>query len=340
MSRWKSFRYRLEESACALVAWGVPRLSRLACVRLGNFLGNITYALDARGREVAIENIKAAFGDRFSPERRREIARQSYRNFLRTMLDLFWASRLNQENWEQWIHVEGIGLAELRRLVAERKRNGAVFLCIHQGNWEWAGLVGGFTGFPLTIVAESFKNPRLTAIFKRAREGTGQEIIAQENSLLRMLKIVKRGGLTAMLIDLNLRPSQAATIIDCHGPDGLKMCVPLLHAVLAQRAGTLLLPVEPAPQPNGVCKMIVHPPVQYPAGATLHEIVQACWDAFEKILRARPGDYLWAYKHFRYKPRKAGRPYPLYANESSAFEKLLKQVAQEDAAAAQSKSEA
>ncbi len=318
MSRWKEFRHRLEDSGCRLLQWAVPKLSRQACVRLANGLGSLAYLLDARGRGVALANLACTFGDRFSPAQRVALARASYRNFLRTMLDLFWAQNLTLENFHAWLQPEGFD--ELRAQLA-RERRGAVFFCVHQGNWEWASLVFGFLGLPTTIVAENFKNPRLTALFSQAREVTGHRIIAQESSLLRMLKIVKRGGATGMLIDLNLRPSQAATVIEGFG---LKMCVPLIHAVLAQRANALLVPVETQPQPDGTCRVIAHPGVAWPAGATLQQIAQCCWDAMEPIIRARPALWLWPYKHFRYRPRAAAQPYPAYANESAKFEKLLR----------------
>jgi len=318
MPRWKEIRHRLEELGCRLLTWGVPRLSRSTCVRLANALGSLAFLVDSRGRAVALSNLTGVFGERFSLARRTEMARASYRNFLRTMLDLFWARNLTPENYRAWMQPEGFD--ELRARLTQEQR-GAVFFCVHQGNWEWASLVFGFLGLPTTIVAENFKNPLLTALFSQAREVTGHRIIAQENSILRMLKIVKRGGATGMLIDLNLRPSQAATVIEGFG---LKMCVPLIHAVLAQRANALLVPVETRPQPDGTCRVIAHPGVEWPEGATLQQIAQLCWDAFEPIIRERPELWLWPYKHFRYRPRNAERPYPAYANESPKFEKLLR----------------
>lgn len=197
---------------------------------------------------------------------------------------------------------------------------------MHEGNWEWASLACGFLGFGNTVVSENFKNPRLTAIFNELRQHSGQRLIAQENSVLRLLKIAKRGGATGMLIDLNIAPSQAATVLEVFGPDGLKMSVPVLHAVLAQRVGALLVPVETQPRPDGTCQIIAHPPVEVPADAGLQEIVQRCWDVFEPLLRAQPELWLWPYKHFRYRPRGATRPYPAYANESAKFEKLQRNV--------------
>jgi KDO2-lipid IV(A) lauroyltransferase len=322
VSGWKQFRHLLEVALCRSIAWGIPRLSRVACMRLGHALGEIAFFFDRRGRAVGIGNVECAFGARFSPGERRELVRSSYRNFARTMMDLFWSVRLTPENYAQWVHLEGLEPLQAR-LASDRK--GAIFLCVHQGNWEWASLLGGFTGHKVAVVAAKFKNPGLAGIFQQLREHTGQEMIAQENSLLRMLKIVKRNGLTGMLVDLNLRPSQAATVIDSFGPDALKMCVPLLHAVLAQRVGTPLIPIETEPLPDGSCRVIVHPPVEFPEGATLQEICQACWDVFEKLIRARPGQWLWPYKHFRYRPKGATRAYPAYSNESGKFEKLMRE---------------
>lgn len=319
MSRWKRFRYHLERLGIEALAWAIPRLSRVACMRLGHALGEIAYRVDRRGRAVALSNLECVFGDRFTPAQRVEVARASYRNFLRTMLDHFWSVNLTAKNWSKWIKLDGFAEMHARLL---REKRGAVFLCVHQGNWEWANLASGFLGTPSTVVAENFKNPGLTATFNMLRERTGNRIIAQENSLLRMLKIVKRGGSTGMLLDLNLHPTQAATVIEAFGSPGLKMCVPLLHSVLAQRADALLIPVETRPQSDGSCLIVVNPPIDAPEDASLQEISQRCWDAFEPIVLARPGEWLWPYKHFRYQPRDAGRAYPTYSNCSSKFEKL------------------
>lgn len=329
MTRWKASRYYLEELGCRLLAAGIPRLSRRGCVRLAEVLGTLAYLVDTRGRTVALSNLEVVFGSRFSAAERRALARQSYRNFVRTMLDLFWSSRLTQENFREYLHLEGF--EELQQRLAGRKE-GAVFFCVHQGNWEWASLAFGFLGLHTSIVAENFKNPRLTATFSAQREVSGHKIIPQENSVIRLLKTVKRGGWSGLLIDLSLRPSQAATVVQAfrdekHGQSaGLEMCVPLLHAVLAQRAGALLIPVESEPLPDGTCRVRALAPVEWPEGASLQEIAQRCWEPFEPILRTRPGEWLWPYKHFRYKPRNASRAYPCYSNESGKFEKLRREA--------------
>jgi KDO2-lipid IV(A) lauroyltransferase len=290
------------------------------CVRVAHCLGDAACWLDRKGRGIALENIACAFGERFDPAQRREIVRASYRNFARTMLDLFWSPSLTPENFRTHIHLSGFEEVRERLL---RESRGAVFMCVHQGNWEWANLAVGFLGLDTAVVAEKFKNPTLTAVFSGLRQISGQQIIPQENSLLRLLKVIKRRGNAGMLIDLSLRPTQAATVIQGFG---MEMCVPLLHAVLAERGGALLVPVETEPLPDGSCRVTAHAEVEWPAGATLREIAQRCWDRFEPIIAARPGDYLWPYKHFRYRPDDATHRYPAYANHSGAFEKLRRET--------------
>jgi len=323
MSPWKSFRHRLEGRGLELMAWGIPRLSRRRCVKLGLLLGDIACALDGRGRMVAHANVECAFGDRYTLAQQKKIVRSSYRNFARTMLDLFWGQNLTPANYRDYLRLEGFETLCDRHA---RSRGGSIMFCVHQGNWEWASLAFGFAGLPAVIVAENFKNPLVTEIFNRLREVSGHTIIPQENSMLRLLKTAKRGGATGMLLDLSLHPIQAATVIEGFG---LKMCVTVLHAILAQRAGTLLIPVETAPLPDGTCRVIAHPPVELPVGAKPREIAQRCWDVFEPILRANPHGWLWPYKHFRYRPRNATHHYPAYANDSSEFEKLLRTATNE-----------
>ena len=268
-----------------------------------------------------MSNLECAFGDRFSHEERGRIVAKSYANFVRTMFDLFWGLRINRENFAQWISIENYDPIATR---LREEKCGMIFMCLHQGNWEWANLVGPYIDWPLVSVAENFKNPRLTALFQHLREHTGGTIIPQENSLVRMLKVVLKRGGTGMLIDLNLRPTQAATIVEAFRGDGpgLLMCVPVIHAVLAERGRALLVPFTTRVREDGHVVITLLQPVEPAAGTSLQQIAQECWDSLEPTIRERPEEWLWPYKHFRYRPRDAARPYPEYANESSKFEKL------------------
>jgi hypothetical protein len=62
------------------------------------------------------------------------------------------------------------------------------------------------------------------------------------------------------------------------------------------------------------------PWLRFPSTMSYQEIAQACWNQFEPIIRENPDYWLWAYKHWRYKPSLPVRPYPFYANHSEQFD--------------------
>ncbi len=313
MSLWKKIRFTLETAGMRLLAWGVPKLSRLSCVHLANAIGELGYRFDRRGSAVALANVECAFGDTLTQSERNEIVRCSYRNFVRSMLDLFWSPCVTAEH----IRVHGYEVVNAR---AERESRGVLYISLHAGNWEWANLACGLAGAPSIAVAEHFANPALAPIITRLREATGQTIIPQENSMLRMMRTVKRGGRAGFLCDLGVHPSQAATVIRVFG---MEISASIIHAVLADRVNALLVALQTTPQPDGTCDVRAEV-IELPPGLPAREIAQRCWDHFEPWLRREPGLWMWPYKHFRFRPRGVEKAYPFYANDSGAFEKLRK----------------
>ena len=318
--RWKHIRYRLEWLGVTALATVIPRLPRRCCAMLAKAVGSAVFAIDRRGRRVALANIEAALGDRYSARERLRIGRASYQNFARTMLDLFWAPRLARPGWEKYVDLVG------KEIIAAHMGKPCVALCAHYAGVEWAGLACGAYGFRGCTLTQAFKNPLLDKLFTELRGCTGHEIITQEFSMLRMLRRVKKGGLVGLLIDLNLPPTQTATVIETFG---MKMCATYLHAILAQRTGAHLLPLTSEPLPDGRCRVELHAPLEIPEGSTEQEIAQIAWNFFEKLIREKPELWMWAYKHWRIRPKGETRPYPFYANESGRFEKLLRQVTEE-----------
>ena len=314
---WKKFRYRLERGGIRLLAGVVPLLPRRGCVWFANALGAFVFALDKRGRQVSLANLEAAFGDSLTAVRRKEIARASYQNFARTMIDLFWAPRLNEKNFER--HIEIVG----KEHCAEIRGISSVGISCHNAGFEWSNLAFGFLNMRGYILTEPFKNATLGETFTRLRSVSGQEIITQDFSMLRMLKRIKRGGSVGLLIDLNVPPTPSATVIETFG---MKMCATFLHSVIALRTGAQIAPFHSEPLPDGRTKFHILKPFRVDPAANNQQITQQCWEIFEPIIRAKPELWMWSYKHWRYKPRDAQREYPFYAREHSKFEELLENV--------------
>jgi lauroyl/myristoyl acyltransferase len=315
-SPWKRFRYRLEWFGLWSGAALVPLLSRKVCFHLANALGALMSIFDRHGRKVALANLEVALGDQLSILQRKKIARESFQHFARTMLDLLWSPRLNRKNFARYIDMQS--LEEAARAVGPDRS--FIMAVYHYSNFEWLSLAGGYVDVKGTIIAQEFKNPLLDPIFKRIREQSGHEFIPRERGIVRLYKALRRKGITALLVDLTVPPGQGAVPIECFG---LKTSVTAAHAWLHQRAGVPILPAHCEPLPGGRYRVVAHPLITNTAGMTLPQIAQACWNSFEPYVRKNPGPWLWMYKHWRYRPLNADRPYPFYAHIFEDFDELL-----------------
>jgi lauroyl/myristoyl acyltransferase len=314
--RWKRIRYRLEWLGLLLATKLVPLLPRAACLRLARLVGFLMSRFDRHGRAVALSNLEVAFGDRLSIFQRRKVARESYQQFARTMVDFLWSPRLTRENLSRYIELENFD--EVER--AGGPARSIMIACYHYSNFEWLSLACGYLGLTGTIIAQGFKNSRLDPIFKKLREHSGHQLVPREGGIMRLYKVLRRKGRTALLVDLTVPPAHGAVVVDCFG---LKTCVTSAHAWLHEHAGVPIVPAHCEPLPRGRYRLVFHRKVETVRGMTHQQIAQACWGSFEPYVRKDPGPWLWMYKHWRYKPTDAHRPYPFYANTAPRFEKLL-----------------
>ena len=315
-SRWKRIRYRLEWVGLLLATKLIPLCSRRVCYCLAQTAGALLSVVDRDRYQVALANLEVAFGDAFSLDERRKIARESFQHFARTMVDLLWSPRLTQENFSQFIELENFG-ETARDTGPERS---VMIACYHYSNFEWLSLACGFLDLKGTIISQEFKNSLLDPIFKELREQSGHEFVPRERGIMRLYKVLRRKGRTALLVDLTVPPTQGAVVIDCFG---LKTSVTSAHAWLHERTGVPIIPAHCEPLPNGRYRLVFHPKIANRVDMTHQEIAQASWNSFEPYVRKNPAPWLWMYKHWRYRPANPDRPYPSYANFYRPFEDLL-----------------
>jgi KDO2-lipid IV(A) lauroyltransferase len=316
LSRWKQVRYRLEWLGLWLAAKLVPLLSRKACFHLARVLGALMSMFDRHRYSVALNNLEVAFGNQLSIRDRRKIARESFQHFARTMLDLLWSARLTRENFSRYVEMENF--EEISRGTGPERS--FILATYHYSNFEWLSIASGYSGKTGTIVAQEFKNSLLDPIFRKIRERCGHEFISRERGLVRLYKVLRRKGTTALLVDLTVPPNQGAVAIDCFG---LKTSVTSAHAWLSEQTGAPIIPAHCEPLPDGRYRVVFHPKIDNTAGMTHQQLAQVCWNSFEPYVRKNPAPWLWMYKHWRYRPANADRPYPFYAHVMPRFDEML-----------------
>lgn len=317
-SFWKRWRHRLEAAALESLAVVIPRLSRQVLVRLANGLGWLACHVAPSARRVALTNLEIAFGQSKSAEEKKRIALSSFRNFARGFLGLFWAQRLDNAALEKLVEVDAESLRRVQEIHDRGK--GIIFVTLHYGEWELLGLATAWLGFPMTIVAEQTRNPRVERIFNRLRSHAGSRTILQRYAAPKLFKALKRAECVALLIDLNAPQGRGGIWLDfC----GLPVFNNSAAAALALHTGAALVSGVAYPLPDGRVRIVYGPEI--PAASTgdrvadLQAISQRCLDYCETIIRERPEFWLWFYRRWKFRPAPEQGKYPDY---SIYFEKL------------------
>ena len=323
---WKKVRHLVEWIAIRAMANLIPALPRRVNHFVADIIGAAASFVHWPGRVVALNNLETAFPE-LPLAQRRTLVRHSYQYFSRAMADLFWSPRLTSENLHRIFDLE-----DLERLKREGgNERGAIFACLHYGGFEWIAVVLGLTGFKCTVVTQGFKNPLLNSTFNGLREVSGHQTIRREGAMLRLYKALLAQRSVTLAVDLTVSAKLPSVPISCFG---MQTCVTFGHAWLHKRTGAAIIPTHCEPLPDGRYRLVLHPALEIAQNATHQQIAQACWDRFEPVVRRNPAPWLWMYKHWRYRPAQAARPYPDYANESPHFRKLLARTEKERAAQA------
>ncbi len=309
----KRLRYFFEWLALASAYWMIPFIPRWILLKLARGLGILGFYLHRDGRRTAFSNLNAAFPGRWTSDETEVVVRKCYQSWARTYLDQFWTSRLTESKGADYLIYQYI---EDAHQLAE---SGGVLMTPHFGNFEWMAAGLGLHGLHYTAIAQDFKNPRLTKIFKQNREFLGHQLISQETSMLKLLRVLKRKGIAAFLPDLTIPPGETATIIRMFG---LKVSVTILGAFLSKRTKLPVLTGICVPLEDGSYVAISNHLMEFSTDTSAEEIAQACWDSVEGMIAQKPEHYLWMYKHFRYRPAVGGERYPDYSNRSKKFDRL------------------
>jgi KDO2-lipid IV(A) lauroyltransferase len=311
-SSWKRLRHRLGTLAVRALAGLAPRLSRSLVYRVGHAVGWLVFYFSRDQRRVALANLDVAFGDSKTVPEKRRIARASFQNAGATLLALLWAPRLTGQVIEKIVELDPAHLAQAKALHARGK--GLIFASAHYGDWELLSLATGFWGLPMNVVVEQMNNAALQEIFSRLRAQSGHTIIPQGKAATKLLRALRRGECTALLIDINAPPRAGGVWVDFFG---LPVFNTAAVAGLALHTGAPIVLATAEPLRPGRARIASRAVIEpHPTGNTeadLRALSQQCLTGFEQIIRQQPELWLWSYKRWNYRPRPDKGRYPFYS---------------------------
>lgn len=274
-------------------------LSYEAARSLAGVIACISFRLDRRHRDAAIENLQFAYPELGADERRQwvEAVYRHYAVLLVEMIHL--PRRLHVHNWKRYIRVENA--PELVEALLCRRP--LLIVTGHHGNWEMAGYTLAMLGFRSYAVARPLDNPYLDRFLRRFREYTGQQLLAKKGELERMEAILESGDIVCMLADQDA--GRRGVFVQFFGrPASTHKAIALLaleHGVTVLVAGARKVG-EPMRYRIEAAD-IIHPAEHARDADPIHAITQRFTTAVERLVRLAPEQYLWLHRRWKHQPR-------------------------------------
>jgi len=267
---------------------------QLPSLPIGNALGRALYFLDIPHHRVVRRNLAFAYPEH-SDSYRRRLARRVFQNYGINLVDLFKLSVMRPEEVAGRFRLYGI---ENFRQAFLQKR-GLIAVSAHMGSWEFGmQALPCIFGMNLTAVAKKFKSNFVENWIHSTRTRFGNSILYKKDSLAEMTKILRQGGVLAILVDMARRKD---------GVDvrffGKKATATPAVAMLALRCRTPVLPVYCIREPDGLLGIHALPAVEMRRSkdlrADLVENTQRITDVVEQVVREHPEQWFWLMRRWK-----------------------------------------
>ena len=179
---------------CVVQAMPVER-----CAGVARFLATMCASVLKIRRRLVEENLKHAFPEMTAAERKR-LAWQMWEHLFLMVVEVIHAPRkIHRTNWRDYVTL--VNADQIIRTFFDDRPS--IIICGHYGNFELSGFVLGILGFPSFTIARTLDNPYLDRFLNTFRGMTGQYILPKEGSSPEVEKVLKAGGILALLGDQN-----------------------------------------------------------------------------------------------------------------------------------------
>jgi len=269
---------------------------------LARCLAWVLYHVDARHRQVGLENLAHAFGDRLSDRERDQIVRGVYRHFCTMLMEILHIPRkLHLTNWRDRVILVGLEPMMDQLLTGNRP---VIILTGHYGNWELAGYVFGLFGFPTVSVARALDNPYLERYLRSFRERTGQSLIPKSGGYDQMVDVLESNRALSFLADQDA--GQRGLFVDFFGrPASTHKAIALLaieHQALV--AVGVARRIGPGFRYEIRCEEVIEPASLTGTADDVRLLTQRYTSALERLIRQDPTQYLWLHRRWKHQPQK------------------------------------
>lgn len=276
-----------------IVTAAFRRASPRALDRWSRRTASIAATLLRSRNRIALRNLRMALPER-SDEEIRRIARDCWRHYARSIFEYLRTIEEPPDAIAARYSFEGPHAA----LFEDVRRNSAIIVTAHIGNWEMAASLLAGLDRDVRIVARPLDNPRIDRRLLRARTRAGVTIVDRRRAARNLMRALESGGIVVMVADQAVKPREGA-LVPFLGRPAWTTTAP---ARLALRFDVPIWCVYSVPHADGL-RLLVDPPIRprdLPEGERTIEALTARMN--EQIgARVRAMPELWLWMHDRWK---------------------------------------
>lgn len=268
-------------------------LPRKIVIFCGRLFGDLLRLLSKNRKQITLDNIRKAL-----PNVDAElICKLSYRNLGITFAELVTMNTYSEKDLKKIVVYENIEL--INELL--KKGKGLITLSGHYGNWELLAYTSGMLSGNITnVIVKPLKNLIADAFLNKFRTFAGNNIIPMSQAAKPMVKILKEGGLMALLVDQNATANRNVMV----NFFGLSTPTYEAPASLALKFKTPLLIGFAVRQSDNTYKVKLQEIdysdlVDLSTNEAIEILTQRHVTILENQIRERPD--LWAWQHRRWK---------------------------------------
>ncbi|HEX3999992.1 MAG TPA: lysophospholipid acyltransferase family protein [Pirellulales bacterium] len=273
----------------------VQAVSIETCVALSRRLARLVNDVIRKRGDVVDENLRLAF-PQLSTEERRNLSRRMWEHLFLMVIEMVHAPRkIHDTNWQEYIHVRNIA-ETMRRFFVDRPN---VTVSAHFGNFELAGFVFGLFGFEMFSVVRPLDNRFLDRWVRDFRASNFVRILPKNGSAGEISEMLARQGTLSVLADQHAGPKgcwvdffgRPASTHKAIALFSLAHDAPLVVGSFRRAGGPMRfeLAVEDVADPRSL-----RPEQQGVAGLT-----QWYTHCLERMIRRDPDQYWWVHRRWK-----------------------------------------
>ncbi|OUU89009.1 MAG: hypothetical protein CBC36_04070 [Verrucomicrobiaceae bacterium TMED76] len=285
-----------------LVDWLTYILFRLAesilliapmklCFWVGSISGTLLYFLLKRYRELAIRNIRIAFGEELSPCEERRLARLHFATLASNFLCSLKFGTLPSKKLANFIEYDGV-----QHLIHnEKEKIPIIYVTPHMGAWELLAQIDSIVPtMKRGALYRALSNKLIDKHVLQRRETRGLKAFDRNDGFHIPIKHLKEGGTLGIMVD------QSAAHKGVWCPlFGKLASTSNLAPLLAKKTGATMFPYFLSTVKPAKWKVSILEPFLINEGEKISETTARMNQLVEKMVRHSPKDWFWLHNRWK-----------------------------------------